>query len=216
MLSNRSHKFGDSVWIKAMVLTVPSQGKMLLMLSLLVNSSTSFLVENNKNMIDLSRRASLDVQSPTTRRKPFALKMSDDWSGFSALDDDDDIVGGFDTTDYAAEEDTQDYKAQVGSAVSAPAIDRPAEPIFLPAGAYRKYTFLVLRCPCRSMRWHSSDFFIIYVIAHNFWLYPLTQFTGSQLDLTEENVLGVLSACREELGTLFGYSAENRGVGKGK
>jgi len=25
--------------------------------------------------------------------------------------------------------------------------------------------------------------------------------------------LGVLSACREELGTLFGYTAENRGVG---
>ena len=37
--------------------------------------------------------------------------------------------------------------------------------------------------------------------------------TGSQLDLSEENVLGVLSACRDELGTLFGYSAENRGVG---
>jgi hypothetical protein len=26
-------------------------------------------------------------------------------------------------------------------------------------------------------------------------------------------VLGLLSACREELGTLFGYSDENRGVG---
>lgn len=38
-------------------------------------------------------------------------------------------------------------------------------------------------------------------------------FTGSQLDLTEDNVLGVLSAAREELGTLFGYSSENRGVG---
>jgi hypothetical protein len=36
---------------------------------------------------------------------------------------------------------------------------------------------------------------------------------GSQLELSEENVLGLLSACREELGTLFGYSAENRGVG---
>ena len=37
--------------------------------------------------------------------------------------------------------------------------------------------------------------------------------TGSQLELTEETVLGVLSACRGELGTLFGYTAENRGVG---
>ena len=35
---------------------------------------------------------------------------------------------------------------------------------------------------------------------------------GSQLELSEETVLGVLSACRTELGTLFGYSAENRGV----
>jgi len=37
--------------------------------------------------------------------------------------------------------------------------------------------------------------------------------TGTVLPLTQENVLGVLSACREEIGTLFGYSAENRGVG---
>jgi hypothetical protein len=37
--------------------------------------------------------------------------------------------------------------------------------------------------------------------------------TGSQLELSEDTVLGVLSACRQELGTLFGYSAENRGVG---
>ena len=37
--------------------------------------------------------------------------------------------------------------------------------------------------------------------------------SGSQLELDEETVMGVLSACRGELGTLFGYSAENRGVG---
>jgi hypothetical protein len=33
------------------------------------------------------------------------------------------------------------------------------------------------------------------------------------LDLSEDTVLGVVSACRKELGTLFGYTAENRGVG---
>jgi hypothetical protein len=38
-------------------------------------------------------------------------------------------------------------------------------------------------------------------------------FVGSQLELTEDVVLGVLAACRSELGTLFGYTAENRGVG---
>eukprot|EP00525_Craspedostauros_australis_P009478 CAMPEP_0198133966 /NCGR_PEP_ID=MMETSP1442-20131203/59838_1 /TAXON_ID= /ORGANISM="Craspedostauros australis, Strain CCMP3328" /LENGTH=212 /DNA_ID=CAMNT_0043795101 /DNA_START=42 /DNA_END=680 /DNA_ORIENTATION=+ len=36
---------------------------------------------------------------------------------------------------------------------------------------------------------------------------------GSQLPLDEDTVKGVLSACREEIGTLFGYTAENRGVG---
>lgn len=36
---------------------------------------------------------------------------------------------------------------------------------------------------------------------------------GSQLELDEPTVLGILSACREEIGTLFGYTAENRGVG---
>jgi hypothetical protein len=37
--------------------------------------------------------------------------------------------------------------------------------------------------------------------------------TGTQLELSEETVLGLLAACREEIGTMFGYSAENRGVG---
>jgi hypothetical protein len=36
---------------------------------------------------------------------------------------------------------------------------------------------------------------------------------GSILPLSEENVQGVLAACRQEIGTMFGYSAENRGVG---
>jgi hypothetical protein len=36
---------------------------------------------------------------------------------------------------------------------------------------------------------------------------------GSVLPLSDENVEGVLQACREEIGTMFGYSAENRGVG---
>jgi hypothetical protein len=36
---------------------------------------------------------------------------------------------------------------------------------------------------------------------------------GSQLELDEPTVLGVLSACRAEIGTMFGYTAENRGVG---
>lgn len=42
---------------------------------------------------------------------------------------------------------------------------------------------------------------------------PIFVPAGSQLELSEENVLAILSACREEIGTLFGYTAENRGVG---
>jgi hypothetical protein len=42
---------------------------------------------------------------------------------------------------------------------------------------------------------------------------PLFVPTGSQLELDLETVLAVLSACRREIGTLFGYTAENRGVG---
>lgn len=42
---------------------------------------------------------------------------------------------------------------------------------------------------------------------------PIFVPAGSQLQLDEETVLGILSACRAEIGTLFGYTAENRGVG---
>ena len=36
---------------------------------------------------------------------------------------------------------------------------------------------------------------------------------GSVLELSEDNVLGLLAACRQEIGTMFGYTEENRGVG---
>lgn len=42
---------------------------------------------------------------------------------------------------------------------------------------------------------------------------PLFLPQGSVVPLTEENVQAILAACREEIGTMFGYSAENRGVG---
>jgi hypothetical protein len=41
---------------------------------------------------------------------------------------------------------------------------------------------------------------------------PLFVPAGSQLSMDEETVLGVLAACRDEIGTVFGYTAENRGV----
>lgn len=42
---------------------------------------------------------------------------------------------------------------------------------------------------------------------------PLYVLAGTKLELDEDTVLRILSACRNELGTLFGYTAENRGVG---
>lgn len=42
---------------------------------------------------------------------------------------------------------------------------------------------------------------------------PIFMPQGEILPLTEENVQGILAACRTEIGTMFGYSAENRGVG---
>lgn len=67
-----------------------------------------------------------------------ALKLSDDWSGFQFLDDDEE----FDGTDFAKEEDTQEYKAQVGASLEAPSIEMDADPILVPQG---KMMTLVLR-----------------------------------------------------------------------
>jgi len=62
--------------------------------------------------------------------------MSDDWSNFQAMDDDDEIVFGttLDKTDYAVEDDSPEAKAAVGSSLQAPEIERDAEPIQAPAG----------------------------------------------------------------------------------
>jgi hypothetical protein len=74
----------------------------------------------------------------TTRRNDnvafsTALKMSSDWSDFSALDDDDDFAP-IDRTDYAKEEDSQEAKAAVGATRPTPTIERDAEPIYMPQG----------------------------------------------------------------------------------
>mmetsp|Transcript_16046 Transcript_16046/g.26762 ORF Transcript_16046/g.26762 Transcript_16046/m.26762 type:complete len:236 (-) Transcript_16046:271-978(-) len=42
---------------------------------------------------------------------------------------------------------------------------------------------------------------------------PLEVPLGSALPLEPETIQGLLAACRNEIGTMFGYSAENRGVG---
>ena len=54
------------------------------------------------------------------------------------------------------------------------------------------------KLPIPEIDWHGDPIFL-----------PV----GSALPLSEENVQGVLQACRQDIGTMFGYSAENRGVG---
>jgi len=65
------------------------------------------------------------------------LRMSDDWSNFSALDDDDEIVFGtkLDKNEYAVEDDSPEAKAAVGASMEPPEIEWDAAPIEVPAGA---------------------------------------------------------------------------------
>lgn len=53
----------------------------------------------------------------------------------------------------------------------------------------------------------------IVLLLFNFFQMKNSYRTGTVLDLSEDTVLGILSACRQEIGTMFGYTAENRGVG---
>lgn len=154
----------------------------LLFLLVLFQTSTvvSFSIISSSLSSSSSSCCSLRPKSHYYQSSPLYLS---EWSNFSALDDDDDDYdNNTDTNDndnfdgppgkrigYADENDSQEYKAQIGSTIPSPELSYHGEGIFLPQ--------------------------------------------GSVLPLTEENVQGVLQACREEIGTMFGYSAENRGVG---
>jgi hypothetical protein len=77
---------------------------------------------------------------------------------------------------FANENDSLEYKRQVGDQIQPPSRTYLGPPIFLPPGENRPS-------------------------------YPAT------LPFTLDNVQGVLEACRRDIGTMFGYTAENRGVG---
>lgn len=74
-------------------------------------------------------RSVLIPARPTTT----SLGLSD-WADFQALDDDDDEDLFVDLTDYATEDDSQEFKAEVGSQLEPPSIENDAEPIFVPQG----------------------------------------------------------------------------------
>jgi hypothetical protein len=114
---------------------------------------------------------SLKLRTQERRRQHGrSITFLSDWSNFSVLEDDDDFSIPSRTTQYASENDSQEYKAQIGNQIPNPEILVDyVDPIFVPQ--------------------------------------------GSLLELSFENVQGVLAACRQEIGTMFGYSPENRGVG---
>lgn len=105
------------------------------------------------------------LSSSTTTR------LYSDWSDFSYIDDDDDLLDSdsMKSIDFADENDPQELKAQVGSSLEPPELDWFGDPIEVPLGV--------------------------------------------ALPLEPDTIQGLLAACREEIGTMFGYSAENRGVG---
>jgi hypothetical protein len=87
--------------------------------------------------------------------KPQALLMSSEWSSFQALDDDDDdLMGKIDTNEYAIEDDSQERKAEIGSSLKAPTIDRSADPIQVPAGKSN----VRRNCVQCSSRYRESNF----------------------------------------------------------
>lgn len=67
--------------------------------------------------------------------------------------------------------------------------------------------------PSTTINHHSYAQTDVHTCIHNTRKHLFIHDKGSILELSEENVLGLLAACREEIGTMFGYTEENRGVG---
>eukprot|EP00804_Cyclotella_cryptica_P027313 CCRYP_019620-RA/>CCRYP_019620-RA protein AED:0.10 eAED:0.10 QI:222/1/0.66/1/1/0.66/3/96/211 len=121
------------------------------------------------------------------------LHMLSSWDNFAYDDDDELLEKGADEGFVAADEnDDPSVKAAVGMALEPPRLIMTDQSF-----------------KCHKVR-HSGNIEIIASMqkSSNYFVT-----VGSQLELSEETVEGVLAACREEIGTMFGYQAENRGVG---
>lgn len=111
---------------------------------------------------------------------------SSDWSTFQALDDDDD-----DDDDYLQDTTTTNNNNNSNNNPSSIQYANENDPQEFKAQVGSNI-------PAPTVDWDGEPLFL-----------P----QGSILPLSEENVQGVLAACRQEIGTMFGYTAENRGVG---
>ena len=87
----------------------------------------------------------VQTESFVLRRSPSGLGLAklivlnSDWGSFQALDDDE-LFGKVDKNTYAEEEDSQEFKAEIGSSLEAPVIERPADPISVPAGRWKYFS----------------------------------------------------------------------------
>jgi len=127
-----------------------------------------------------SHRITISSSTGTTSTST-TIRLSD-WSGFEALDDDDDLrddfldngqpVGGF-----ADENDEQERKAEVGNALPRPEVYWDGEPIFLPQGesprvesSFLNYTFISYFSFVSALP-SSSSFFLCL----SFWIHVNTR-----------------------------------------
>jgi hypothetical protein len=129
-------------------------------------------------------RLSTSLQHVPLCRPLLVLSMSSsDWSTFQALDDDDD-------DDYLQDTTTTNNNNNNNNPSSIQyANENDPQEFKAQVGS---------NIPAPTVDWDGEPIFL-----------P----QGSILPLSEENVQGVLAACRQEIGTMFGYTAENRGVG---
>ena len=89
--------------------------------------------------------------------------FSSDWSDFSYIDDDDDLLDGdgdsMKAIDFADENDPQELKAQVGSSLEAPEVDWDGDPLEVPLG---ELCFRLMRDGSRQ----SSSLYVCVPIKH--------------------------------------------------
>jgi len=169
-------------------MTVASAMIVMVVIAMTSSQAEAFTVDvvssNNNNNNGVLSTTEARRTSPLSHA--VVLKMSDGWSDFGSLDDDDDDLYeedlllndgvAIDRTEYATENDSPEIKQQVGASLEPPSIEDGIE------GG-------------------SQD------------IEPLFVQPGSQLELDELTVVRVLQACRDEIGTVFGYAVDNRAVG---
>jgi hypothetical protein len=121
----------DSTWSSAIHYGPTSSASIIVLVLLFVAATSTGFQPRVANVIPefFHKHCETRVYQPT-------FLLSDDWSSFQSLDDDDEIVYGkmLDKQEYAGEKDSQSVKEAVGVLRSSPVIERDAQPINVVAG----------------------------------------------------------------------------------